>query len=82
MLHGFSPHDRHQLAEAVETELHRLLAEQGLALGRREDLTMERLDAGDFTAAPGASAGSLGAQVAQSVYRASSVGYQNDRKIK
>ena len=82
VLHGFSPHDRHQLAEAVETELHRLLAEQGLALGRREDLTMERLDAGDFTAALGASAGSLGAQVAQSVYRASSVGYQNDRKIK
>ena len=82
VLHGFSPHDRHHLAEAVETELHRLLAEQGLALGQREDLTMERLDAGDFTGAPGASAGSLGAQVAQSVYRASLVGYQNDRKTK
>ncbi len=72
VLHGFSPHDRHRIAEAVEAELHRLLDEQGLALlGQREHLTMERLDAGAFTTAPGASAGSLGAQVAQSVYRAS-----------
>jgi len=74
VLHGFSPHDRHHIAEAVETELHRLLEAQGLAAAQFQDLTMERLDAGEFTAAPGASAGSLGAQMAQSVYRASTAG--------
>ena len=56
----------------METELHRLLSERGLPFGQLDGLTMERMDAGEFKAAAGASAGNLGAQVAMSVYRASS----------
>lgn len=80
VLHGFSPHDRHHIGEAMETELHRLLTEQGFAGWQPQDLTMERMDAGEFRAAPGARAGSLGAQVAQSVFRASSSGLSTRRE--
>jgi hypothetical protein len=44
VLHGFAPHDRHAIADAVRDELAAKLEEGGLGLS--EDLSIERLDGG------------------------------------
>lgn len=67
VLHGFSPLERHRVAEAVRLELARLLRERGLPLERAGEVA--RLDAGAFTVATGAGAEQIGAQVARAVYR-------------
>lgn len=67
VLHGFSPLERHRVAEAVRLELARLLREGGLPLEEAGEVA--RLDAGAFTVAAGAGAEQVGAQVARAVYR-------------
>jgi hypothetical protein len=68
VLEGFAPADRHLIAEAVESELARLLAELGVphALARIEGGAM--LNAGDINVAPGSGGKTVGAQVARAVY--------------
>jgi hypothetical protein len=48
VLYGFSPGDRHRIAEGVERELGRLLAEQGLSAPSAGDVAVEELDGGSF----------------------------------
>lgn len=69
VLHGFAQRDRYLIAEAVERELARLLAEQGAPQLNTGHQSLARLDAGTFTIAPQASAEQTGAQVAQAIYR-------------
>ncbi len=66
VLDGFDPLDRPALAEAVRSELTRLVAEGGLptSLGA----AAPSLDAGAFTAAPDAGAHTLGTDVARAIY--------------
>ncbi len=45
VLHGFDPRDRHAIADAVQQELTRLVAEQGLS-AVQEPAEVPRLDGG------------------------------------
>jgi len=68
VLHGFAPGDRYRIADAVERELARLFAEQGVPPSLAQEAEMARLDAGAFKMAPGAREEAVGAQVAHTVY--------------
>ena len=67
VLHGFSPSDRHAIGEAVQRELTRLFAEQGVHASLNRSFEVERVDGGAFNVRSGAKAGAIGTQVAQSV---------------
>lgn len=68
VLHGFDPKDRYAIGEAVQRELSRLFAEQGLHSSLSQGREIARLDAGMFNMKPGVKAEAIGTQVAQSVY--------------
>ncbi len=69
VLRGFAPSDRFRIGDAVERELARLIAKQGLTGLDTNGLSIDRLDGGTFKVAPGAKAQTVGAQVAQTVYQ-------------
>ena len=68
VLHGFSPGDRYRIGEAVEQELTRLLADQGVPQSLAEVGEIASVDGGAFEVAPGARGDVVGAQVAKAVY--------------
>ena len=68
VLHGFAPGDRYRLADAVERELARLFAEQGVPPSLARKAEVAQLDVGAFKMAPGARVEAVGAQVAHTVY--------------
>lgn len=68
VLHGFSPEDRHRIADAVRAELERRLVGPGAAqrLGVLADgsgAPIDRLDAGSLQVADPARPAAIGAQV-------------------
>jgi len=65
VLHGFDPHDRHAIMDAVQQELGRLLAERGVSA--HAPLDVPRLDAGTIQLA-GTRGGAAGASIAQAVH--------------
>jgi hypothetical protein len=71
LLDGFAPKDRYAIGEGLQTELVRLLTEQGMPghLPVGVDVEAARLDAGSFAAGPEDGAEGLGAQIARSVYQ-------------
>jgi len=68
VLDGFDPRDRHRIADAVERELARLFAEQGVLGTLAEPAAIDRLDVGAFRVKPPSRPEKVGAQVAQAVY--------------
>jgi hypothetical protein len=72
VLYGFSPGDRHRIAERVERELGRLLAEQGLSALPAGNIDVEQVDGGSFRLPAGGKAATTGAQIASAVYSAAS----------
>ena len=68
VLHGFTPSDRHGIGEAVERELARLFAGQGVPPSLMQGEEVGHLDGGAFEAPRGARAEAIGTQVAQAVY--------------
>jgi len=68
VLHGFAPKDRYAIGEAVQRELARLFAEQGVPPSVGRGYEAARLDGGSFHIAEGSKGDAIGAQVAQSVY--------------
>lgn len=68
VLHGLSPGDRYRIADAVEIELSRLIAEPGFLPSMIDGDEIVRLDGGTFAAARGAKPAAIGAQIAQAVY--------------
>jgi hypothetical protein len=68
VLHGFAPKDRHAIGEAIQRELTRLFAEQGVPQSFGRGYEAARLDGGAFHVKPGSKADAIGTQVAQSVY--------------
>lgn len=68
VLHGFAPADRHRVGEAVERELARLLAEEGVPAALAKGFDAQHLDAGSFHVAADSRAEAVGAQVARAVY--------------
>ncbi len=73
VLHGFSPHDRHRIGAAVERQLTQMLTEQGIPSSLSHGGEHSHLDGGTFNIAPNAKAGTIGSQVAQSVYKNMSI---------
>jgi len=69
VLHGFAPGDRYGIAAAVQVELTRLLATQGLPSRLTRPAKMLQLDGGAFDVVPGAQPDTVGTQVAQRVYQ-------------
>ena len=68
VLHGFAVKDRYAIGEAIQRELTRLFAEQGVPQSLGQGYEVGRLDGGSFHIAKGAKADAIGEQVAQSVY--------------
>ena len=68
VLHGFSPGDRYRIAEAVERELARWLAKQGVPHLLSNNVDLVEIDAGAFDVKPNAKSEMVGAQVAQAIY--------------
>jgi len=68
VLHGFSPGDRYSIGDAVERELTRLLADQGVPQSLERGREIAHVDGGAFEVAPDSRAGVVGAQVAKAVY--------------
>ena len=68
VLHGFAPSDRASIGAAVQQELTRLLAEQGLASMNRS-IEIARVNGGTFNVRPGSKSETIGAQIAQSVFQ-------------
>ncbi len=56
VLNGFSPGDRHSIADAVQNELARLLGEQGLPSGIKKISELEHLNGGTIRLTRGARA--------------------------
>lgn len=68
ILEGFAPESRHLIARAVEGELSRLFAEQGIPSWMSEGGEVARLDGGAFQSAPGSRPQATGVEIAQAVY--------------
>ncbi len=68
VLHGFAAKDRYAIGEAVQRELSRLLAEQGVHPSIEKGYDVAKLDGGVFQVKQGSRADAIGTQVAQSVY--------------
>ncbi len=77
VLHGFSPNDRHAIGEAVQRELTRLFAEQGVHSSLRRAFEADRVDGGVFHVKPGARAEGIGRQLGQTVYS----GLQQEHRV-
>jgi hypothetical protein len=68
VLHGFAPGDRHRIGAAIQQELARLLAEQGIPPGIVQGKTIEQFDGGAFEIKAGTPLRVIGAQIAQAIY--------------
>ncbi|GAX60148.1 outer membrane protein/protective antigen OMA87 [Candidatus Scalindua japonica] len=69
VLHGFSPHDRYRIGEAVERQLTQMLTEQGMPASLSHGGKYSHLYGGSFNIVQGSKAETIGSQVAQSVYK-------------
>jgi hypothetical protein len=68
VLHGFAPGDRYRIGEAVERELARLLADQGVPQSLERGGEIASVDGGAFDMAQGSRADVVGVEVAKAVY--------------
>ena len=69
VLHGFEPRDRYRIGEAIQRELTRLFADQGVPPSLAQGGELARVDGGMFDVASGSKSDAIGAQVARAVYR-------------
>jgi hypothetical protein len=69
VLHGFSHSDRHRIAEALQGELTRLLADPTMHVSRTTPRETARMDGGSFRVAANSKPEAIGAQVAQSLHK-------------
>lgn len=70
VLDDFSSCDRYLIGAVVERELTNLFIQSGAPLSLRNNGEIGRLDGGVFEIRPDATAESIGAQVAQAIFRA------------
>jgi len=69
VLHGFSPHQRYDIAGAVEAELTRLFTEQGIPASLKSAVNAPSLNAGTFNMNKENAGKTIGNKVAGSVYK-------------
>jgi hypothetical protein len=70
VLHGFAQGDRHGIRAALEGELTRLFAEQGISHSLRRGGEIVQWDGGVFPLSPHSGAQAIGSQVAKTMYQA------------
>jgi hypothetical protein len=68
ILNGFASVDRYRLGDAVERELARLFADQGVPPSLTQGREIAHLAGGRFEVAVGSQAEGIGVQVAQALY--------------
>ena len=68
VLQGFDPSDDRGIGDALERELARLIADQGIPSSFKLSGEIDGIDGGAFEMAPGSGAKAIGNKVAQSVY--------------
>ena len=69
VLHNFAPGDRYAIAAALERELTRLFAAEGVPPELAQTSGAARLDGGSFNVPPGAPPAVIGAHLARTVYQ-------------
>jgi hypothetical protein len=69
VLYGFPHADRRRIAEALQGELTRLLADPTMHVSRTTPREMARMDGGSFRVAANSQPEAIGAQVAQSLHK-------------
>ena len=67
VLHGFDPRDRHAIGDAVQQELHRLVAERGIA-PVDAPIEIPHLDAGTIDLGPTTRGQGAGPSIARAVH--------------
>ena len=67
-LHGFAAYDRYRIGAAVERELTRLFAEQGMPQALVQSFEAAHLDGGAFQASPDSRPEVVGVQIARTLY--------------
>jgi hypothetical protein len=68
VLHGFSPSDRHRIAEALQSSLSGMFTGKGMNGLQNGDINIPFADGGCFSMEPNASPARTGHSIAQSVY--------------
>jgi len=68
VLEGVAPGDRYHVADAVQSELARLLIDQGVLANRNAAAHERQLDGGTIHIASGMRAASVGEQIAQAIH--------------
>lgn len=68
VLYGFVPADRARIGAAVQQELTRLFAEQGVPPSLKRGGAISHLDAGTFEMSSAAKPDAIGIQIAQTIY--------------
>jgi uncharacterized membrane-anchored protein len=69
VLHGFAYVDRDAIAAALQQELARLFAEQGLPLALGVSGQINRVQGGSFAITPDMQVEAIGSQIAQAIYQ-------------
>ena len=69
VLHGFLPHQRYDIASAIEVELTRLFTEQGIPASLKSGVNAPLLNAGTFNMNKENSGKTIGGKIAGSVYK-------------
>ena len=68
VLHGFPPHQRQRIADALRAELARLLTEEGVPDGWQQGGTISQLNAGEIRVPVPAAPERTAREVARSIY--------------
>ena len=68
ILHGFPVSDRHLISTAMQQELSRLFAEQGIPRSFTQSSEVPQLNAGTIQVTPTMKPDAIGVQIAQSIY--------------
>ena len=68
VLHGFSPADKFRIGQAVEQHVSLLSNKEGVPSSLQNNDEVHLMNAGDFRMAPNDSAGSIGNQIAGTIY--------------
>jgi len=69
VLHGFSPHQRNDIAAGVEAELTRLFAERGIPAALQSGRNIPVMNAANFSILEDTKSKTVGSKVASSVYK-------------
>ena len=69
VLHGFTAYNAHQIGDAIQREITRLLRERRLPSALSADINLERLNAGSFTIQSGAKAEVVGTSIGNAIYQ-------------